>query len=73
MALRAEHVPAHRETVVLQKLRAVAEMSSSKLDPTAAGRTLSKLLAKGWIERGVNRRHYRITQLGEAALREPIP
>jgi DNA-binding PadR family transcriptional regulator len=73
MAVRAEHVPTHRERVVLQKLSAGAEMPSTKLDPTAAGRTLSKLLAKGWIERGASRRHYRITQLGEAALRAPIP
>jgi hypothetical protein len=69
MAVRAEHVPAHRERVVLQKLRAGVELPSSRLDPTAAGRTLSK----GWIERGASRRHYRITQLGEAALRAPIP
>jgi hypothetical protein len=44
-------------------------MSARNLDP--GGRTLSKLLAKGWVERGTAR-HYRITLLGEAALRMPM-
>jgi hypothetical protein len=69
MARRAEHLPTHYERVVLQRLSTSAEMSARNLDP--GGRTLSKLLAKGWIERGTAR-HYRITLLGEAALRMPM-
>jgi DNA-binding MarR family transcriptional regulator len=48
-------------------------MPAGNLDPTENGRTLSKLLAKGWIEQSASSRHFRITSLGEAALRTLIP
>jgi predicted transcriptional regulator len=73
MPNRPEHLPTHYERAVLQKLSAGAAMPARNLDPTESGRTLSKLLAKGWIEQNAASRNFRITSLGKEALRTLLP
>jgi hypothetical protein len=72
MPAREKHLPTHLERTALQALRAGSELSARELEPTTR-RTILKLMAKGWIERGSSSRLYRITPVGEDALRIQLP
>jgi hypothetical protein len=62
------------ERTLLQKLRTGLELPLRKLDVTGSrSQAIKKLVAKGWIERGASNGSYRITPLGDAALRTPLP
>jgi hypothetical protein len=72
MPTRASHLPSHIERRALQELRAKGELSARKLEPTGL-KTLQKMIAKGWLERGDTVGMYRITVAGETALRPQLP
>jgi DNA-binding PadR family transcriptional regulator len=72
MPPRASHLPTHAERIALQKLRAGNELSLRELEPTSR-LTIAKMSNKGWIERGASNGIYRITQLGQEALRAMLP
>jgi hypothetical protein len=69
---RANHLPNHLERVALQKLRTGRELSLRDLEPTSRT-TILRLTNKGWIERGLAIGTYRITSLGEHAVRAQLP
>jgi hypothetical protein len=71
MPARASHLPTHVERIILQKLRG-SELSLRELEPTSRS-TILKLTKKGWIERGRSIGTYRITALGEKAVRAMLP
>ena len=56
----------------LAKLRTGRELSLRDLGPTTRA-TILKLTNKGWIERGAAIGTYRITSLGEEAVRAQLP
>jgi hypothetical protein len=66
---RASHLPTLFERDALQKLRVKGEMPGAKL---ASGKTVQKMLAKGWIERARSNLGYVITSAGEAALKAKL-
>jgi hypothetical protein len=72
MPARASHLPTHVERIILQKLRSGSELSLRELEPTSRS-TLLKLTKKGWIDRGQSIGTYRITALGEKAVRAMLP
>ena len=72
MPARADHLPNHLERIALQKLRTGRELSLRDLGPTSRT-TILKLTNKGWIERGAAIGTYRITSLGEEAVRAQLP
>jgi len=72
MPTRASHLPTHLERSALQKLAARGELSARSLEPTGK-RTILKMMAKGWVERGGVRGTYRITSAGNGALRAQLP
>lgn len=72
MPARASHLPTNSERDALQRLRASGEMTLKALGPTTH-RTVLKMIAKGWVERGNDSRTYRITPDGDAALRAKMP
>jgi len=71
MPPRASHLPNYRERIALQKL-ARGELPIVKLHPTGRP-TLSKMIAKGWVEQGEAKESYRITPAGHSALKANIP
>ena len=71
MPPRASHLPNYRERIALQKL-ARGELPIVKLHPTGRP-TLSKMMAKGWVEQGEAKESYRITPAGHSALKANIP
>jgi hypothetical protein len=72
MPARDKHLPTHRERIVLQRLRVRDELSAKDLEPSTH-RTILRLMAKGWIERGSSAGRYRITSAGNEAMRAPLP
>ena len=56
----------------MQKLAAHGELSTRSLEPTGQ-RTILKMAAKGWVERGGLGGTYRITSAGDRALRAQLP
>src|ERR1700750_382295 len=72
MPAREKHLPTHFERTALQRLKISKELSARDLEPTT-DRTISKLMAKGWIESGSSAGRYRITTAGEAPLITPLP
>ena len=72
MPARASHLPTHIERTALQRLRAGSELTLKELEPTSHA-ILLKMMAKGWVERGIAIGTYRITRTGEEAVRTPLP
>jgi hypothetical protein len=73
MPSRVQHLPSYPERAILQKLRTGVEVAARSLDATGKGKTIPRLVAKGWIEPGYSSGCYRITPEGQAALRAQIP
>ena len=72
MPARASHIPHNTERTALQKMSVVRGLSLEHLHP-AGKRTISGMVAKGWIERQPDGRTYCITPSGAAALKATIP
>ena len=72
MPARPSHLPSHTERTALLKLRAYTELTAREREPTGQ-QTIQKMVAKGWLERGVKPGTYRITAAGDEALRAPLP
>jgi hypothetical protein len=74
VAQRPPHLPRNIERTALQKMRASQWLPAISLHP-AGEPTIAGMVAKGWIERQLDGSDvmYRITPLGEAALKEKIP
>jgi hypothetical protein len=72
MAHNRSEIPHHHERRLLQLLRDVGWVKASKILATPS--FIEKLVAKGWIERGIIDGHlcYRITDQGLAAKKMPI-
>jgi hypothetical protein len=68
---RPSHLPNHAERNALQMLNARGALSSKNLYPTGAP-TLSKMVAKAWIDR-IGTDTYAITPSGLAALKARLP
>jgi hypothetical protein len=68
-APRPSHLPHYIERAALQKMSPIYGLPLAKLHP-AGERTVARMLAKGWIERGLDGTTgavYRITTAGNAA------
>lgn len=74
MPARAPHIPHAIERSALQKLNGPKGLSKEGLYP-AGKNTITKMLAKGWIERrpGISGPRYLITPDGAKALKARIP
>ena len=72
MPARASHLATNSERDALQRPRISGEMTLKAIGPTTH-RTVLKMMAKGWVERGSDGRMYRITPDGDAALRAKMP
>jgi hypothetical protein len=72
MAHNRPNIPNHFERQLLQRLRDAGWVKASKI--LATPEFIEKVLAKGWIERGIIDDHlsYRITDQGLAAKKMPI-
>jgi predicted transcriptional regulator len=66
------HIPHMTERTALQKMSVTQGLSLQQLHPVGK-KTISVMVAKGWIERQPDGRTYCITSAGAAALRAVIP
>jgi hypothetical protein len=74
MALRAGHIPHHRERVTLQKMSATQGLPLQKLYPVGKS-TIDGMIAKGWIVRELDVKagaRFCITPAGQVALKAKI-
>jgi hypothetical protein len=69
---RPAHIPHNIERTSLQRIARGGWFPATSLLP-AQRRTISKMLAKGWIERRSDGALYQITAAGLAALKMQIP
>jgi hypothetical protein len=71
MPTRPSQLPSHTERTALLKLRAHTELTARELEPTGR-QTIQKMMAKGWLERGVKPSRYRMTAAGEAGVTRTV-